>query len=85
MIQVIPLSWEEFKEAFAHIFREVDRFLRDMTDYTLSIRHTRWSLRIDHDRGWIIFDYTGREAANITRPTGPHLFIIEGCPYLHLS
>jgi hypothetical protein len=83
LIQVVSLSWEEFKRAFAHVFREVDRFLKGLTEHTLSARCPEWCLRIDHDRGWIIFDYMGRKPPeNLTRPKGPHLFRIEGCPYL---
>ncbi len=83
MIQIICLSWEDFKKAFSPVFREVDRFLLDSAENTLSVRRPDWCLRIDHDRGCILFDYMGSAIPrNLSVPSGPHLFKIEGCPYL---
>lgn len=83
MIQIVSIRWDEFKKAFSHVFREVDRFLKDSTIDILSVRRPDWCLRIDHDRGFIIFDYQGPVLPEgISLPPKPYLFKIEGCPYL---
>ncbi len=83
MIQVVPIRWEEFRRSFSGVFREVDRFLVDSTSDILSVRRPEWCLRIDHDRGFIIFDYHGSlRPEGLSLPSKPYLFRIEGCPYL---
>nr|WP_321501567.1 hypothetical protein [uncultured Dethiosulfovibrio sp.] len=83
MIQMVSIQWEEFNRAFSHVFWDVDRFLGDSTADTLSVRRPDWCLRIDHDRGFIIFDYQGSfRPEGISLPKKPYLFKIEGCPYL---
>ncbi len=83
MVQMVPIQWEEFNQAFSNVFQEVDRCLGDSTPDILSVRRPDWCLRIDHDRGFIIFDYHGSLAPEgISLPKRPYLFKIEGCPYL---
>lgn len=83
MIQVVCLSWEDFKKAFSPVYRDVERSLLDSAENTLSVRRPDWCLRIDHDKRCILFDYMGSAVLrDLPASTGPRIFKVEGCPYL---
>lgn len=83
MIQVICLSWDDFKKTFSQVYADVEKSLLSSPESTLSVRRPDWCLRIDHEKHCIIFDYMGSAVLRgLPAQKGPRVFKVEGCPYL---